>query len=180
MKETPDKVQEFHSKFTSKLDKNNCINNFYELNEENGIPKRTNPNLDIPDYILTFGLGDAINTMMNLGIRGIVGLSKQIQTSDQQSIQNNTTKTSLLVSTESNISNIINAAKKRAETLCRNKWTDKSNPTSPQSILCLNKGLSLNEKQNYGGKTIIIKNGNLTLNKYMTFQDSPTNILLMN
>lgn len=173
-------AQKFHTAFTSKLDENNCINNFYELNEENGTPKRTNPNLDIPDNILTFGLGDAINTMMNLGIRGIVGLSKQIQTSDQQSIQNNTTKTSLLVSTESNISNIINAAKKRAETLCRNRWTN-WNSGIKNGLNCLTNTKQLEFTNNIDKtKTIIIKNGNLTLKNYMQFKDDPINILLMN
>jgi len=112
---------------------------------------------------------------MNLGIRGIVGLSSQVQTSDQKGIENNTQKTSLLVSTTENISNIINIANKRAESLCRNRW---GSLTPNGDIICAKNGGQINPKT-YAGKTIIIEKGDLTLNNYMETTDQPITILLM-
>ena len=113
--------------------------------------------------------------MMNLGIRGIVGLSSQVQTSDQKGIENNTQKTSLLVSTTENISNIINIANKRAESLCRNKW---GSLTPNGDIICAKNGGSI-DPRSYAGKTIVIKEGDLTLTKYMETTSQPITILLI-
>ena len=132
------------------------------------------------DNDLIFGNGSALETMMNLGIRGIVGLSSQVQTTDQNKIENNTRQTSLLVSTTENIANIINLANKRAEALCRNKWGNKIDT----EVICLNKGLNKGIEINpnddkYKGKTIVIKEGNLTLNNYMDTNSQALTILLM-
>jgi hypothetical protein len=113
--------------------------------------------------------------MMNLGIRGIVGLSSQVQTSDQKGIENNTQKTSLLVSTTENISNIINIANKRAESLCRNRW---GNLTPNGDIICAKNGGEI-DPRSYAGKTIVIKEGNLTITKYMETTSQPITILLI-
>ena len=113
--------------------------------------------------------------MMNLGIRGIVGLSSQVQTSDQKGIENNTQKTSLLVSTTENISNIINIANKRAESLCRNRW---GNLTPNGDVICAKNGREINPRS-YAGKTIVIKEGDLTLTKYMETTSQPITILLI-
>ena len=112
---------------------------------------------------------------MNLGIRGIVGLSSQVQTTDQNKIENNTRKTSLLVSTTENIANIINLANKRAESLCRNRWGS----LAPNGdVICAKNGGSIDPKT-YAGKTIIIQQGDLTLNDYMETTNQPITILLM-
>lgn len=116
--------------------------------------------------------------MMNLGIRGIVGLSSQVQTTDQNKIENNTRQTSLLVSTTENIANIINLANKRAEALCRNKW-EKQIPTNPKNeVICSEKEGSI-DPESFAGKTLIIKNGNLTLKNYMSTNSQALTILLM-
>ena len=128
------------------------------------------------DNDLIFGNGSALETMMNLGIRGIVGLSSQVQTKDQNKIENNTRKTSLLVSTTENIANIINLANKRAEALCRNKRGNKIDT----EVICLNKGIEINPNDDkYKGKTIVIKDGNLTLKNYMSTNSQALTILLM-
>lgn len=176
-------VNAFHESFTEKLSKTKCVNDFYSLREDPNNPEKTIPQTDDSilrpkDDTLIFGNGNALETMMNLGIRGIVGLSSQVQTSDQKGIENNTQKTSLLVSTTENISNIINIANKRAESLCRNRW---GSLTPNGDIICAKSaknGGSIDPKS-YAGKTIVIKEGNLTLTKYMETTSQPITILLI-
>jgi hypothetical protein len=110
---------------------------------------------------------------MNLGIRGIVGLSSQVL--GQKGIEGNTKQTSLLVSTTENISNIINIANKRAESLCRNRW---GSLTPNGDVICAKNGGLINP-QEYAGKTIIIQQGDLTLKNYMETTNQPITILLM-
>ncbi|MBB1543776.1 MAG: hypothetical protein HG456_003355 [candidate division SR1 bacterium] len=173
-------VNAFHESFTEKLSKTKCVNDFYSLREDPNNPEKTIPQtndsiLGPKDDTLIFGNGNALETMMNLGIRGIVGLSSQVQTSDQKGIENNTQKTSLLVSTTENISNIINIANKRAESLCRNRW---GNLTPNGDIICAKNGGSIDPKR-YAGKTIVIKEGDLTLTEYMDATSQPITILLI-
>ena len=173
-------VNDFHKSFTDKLSKTKCVNDFYSLREDPNNPEKTIPQTDDSilrpkDDTLIFGNGNALETMMNLGIRGIVGLSSQVQTSDQKGIENNTQKTSLLVSTTENISNIINIANKRAESLCRNRWGN-LNPNG--DVICAKNGESIDPKR-YAGKTIVIKEGDLTLTEYMDATSQPITILLI-
>lgn len=173
-------VNDFHKSFTDKLSKTKCVNDFYSLREDPNNPEKTIPQTNDSilwpkDDTLIFGNGNALETMMNLGIRGIVGLSSQVQTSDQKGIENNTQKTSLLVSTTENISNIINIANKRAESLCRNRW---GNLTPNGDIICAKNGGDI-DPRSYAGKTIVIKEGNLTLTKYMEAINQPITILLI-
>ena len=177
-------VKAFHESFTRKLDEKNCVNDFYSMKDapkknpndpDRTIPTATDNELGHIDNDLIFGNGNALETMMNLGIRGIVGLSSQVQTSDQKGIENNTQKTSLLVSTTENISNIINIANKRAESLCRNRW---GNLTPNGDIICAKNGGSI-DPRSYAGKTIVIKEGDLTLTEYMDATSQPITILLI-
>ena len=184
-----DSVKKFHTVFTKKLEQSKCVNDYYSMQEvkknnqivtEPRIIKDNNwkskdSELDEQDDNLIFGNGSALETMMNLGIRGIVGLSSQVQTTDQNKIENNTRQTSLLVSTTENIANIINLANKRAEALCRNKWGN-LNPNG--DVICAKNGGSIDPKT-YAGKTIIIQQGDLTLNDYMETTNQPITILLM-
>lgn len=171
-------VNDFHKSFTDKLSKTKCVNDFYSLREDPNNPEKTIPKTDDPilwpkDNTLIFGNGNALETMMNLGIRGIVGLSSQVL--GQKGIEGNTKQTSLLVSTTENISNIINIANKRAESLCRNRWGN-LNPNG--DVICAKNGESINPKT-YAGKTIIIQQGDLTLKNYMETTNQPITILLM-
>ena len=171
-------VNAFHESFIEKLSKTKCVNNFYSLREDPNNPEKTIPKTDDPilwpkDNTLIFGNGNALETMMNLGIRGIVGLSSQVL--GQKGIEGNTKQTSLLVSTTENISNIINIANKRAESLCRNRW-GKLNPNG--DVICAKNGGEI-DPQEYAGKTIIIQQGDLTLNNYMETTNQPITILLM-
>lgn len=171
-------VNAFHESFTEKLSKTKCVNDFYSLREDPNNPEKTIPKTDDPilwpkDNTLIFGNGNALETMMNLGIRGIVGLSSQVL--GQKGIEGNTKQTSLLVSTTENISNIINIANKRAESLCRNRWGN-LNPNG--DVICAKNGGSI-DPQEYAGKTIIIQQGDLTLKNYMETTNQPITILLM-
>ena len=171
-------VNAFHESFIEKLSKTKCVNDFYSLREDPNNPEKTIPKTDDPilwpkDNTLIFGNGNALETMMNLGIRGIVGLSSQVL--GQKGIEGNTKQTSLLVSTTENISNIINIANKRAESLCRNRW---GNLNPNEDIICAKNEGQINPKT-YAGKTIIIEKGDLTLNNYMETTNQPITILLM-
>lgn len=181
-------VQQFNETFTKKLDQSKCVNDYYSMQEvkkennqivtEPRIIKDNNwkskdSELDEQDNNLIFSNGSALETMMNLGIRGIVGLSSQVL--NQEGIEGNTKQTSLLVSTTENISNIINIANKRAESLCRNRW---GNLNPNEDIICAKNGGQINPKT-YAGKTIIIEKGDLTLNNYMETTNQPITILLM-
>lgn len=171
-------VNAFHESFTEKLSETKCVNDFYSLREDPNNPEKTIPKTDDPilwpkDNTLIFGNGNALETMMNLGIRGIVGLSSQVL--GQKGIEGNTKQTSLLVSTTENISNIINIANKRAESLCRNRW---GNLNPNEDIICAKNG-GLIDPQEYAGKTIIIQQGDLTLKNYMETTNQPITILLM-
>ena len=171
-------VNAFHESFIEKLSKTKCVNDFYSLREDPNNPEKTIPKTDDPilwpkDNTLIFGNGNALETMMNLGIRGIVGLSSQVL--GQKGIEGNTKQTSLLVSTTENISNIINIANKRAESLCRNRW---GNLTPNGDIICAKNGGEI-DPRSYAGKTIVIKEGNLTLTKYMETTSQPITILLI-
>ena len=177
-------VKAFHESFIRKLDERKCVNDFYSMKDapkknpsdpDRTIPTATDNELGNRDDDLIFGNGNALETMMNLGIRGIVGLSSQVQTSDQKGIENNTQKTSLLVSTTENISNIINIANKRAESLCRNRW---GNLTPNGDVICAKNGREI-DPRSYAGKTIVIKEGDLTLTKYMETTSQPITILLI-
>lgn len=177
-------VKAFHESFIRKLDERKCVNDFYSMKDapkknpsdpDRTIPTATDNELGNRDDDLIFGNGNALETMMNLGIRGIVGLSSQVQTSDQKGIENNTQKTSLLVSTTENISNIINIANKRAESLCRNRW---GSLTPNGDIICAKNGGEI-DPRSYAGKTIVIKEGDLTLTKYMEAINQPITILLI-
>ena len=174
-----DSVKKFHTAFTDKLKQQKCVNDFYSMKEsEDPNNPGTKPvtddwTLGPLDNDLIFGNGSALETMMNLGIRGIVGLSSQVL--DQKEIKGNTKQTSLLVSTTENISNIINIANKRAESLCRNRWGN-LNPNG--DVICAKNGGSIDPKT-YAGKTIIIQQGDLTLNDYMETTNQPITILLM-
>lgn len=177
-------VNAFHESFIRKLDEKKCVNDFYSMKDapkknpsdpDRTIPTATDNELGNRDDDLIFGNGNALETMMNLGIRGIVGLSSQVQTSDQKGIENNTQKTLLLVSTTENISNIINIANKRAESLCRNRWGN-LNPNG--DVICAKNGWSIDPKR-YAGKTIVIKEGDLTLTEYMDATSQPITILLI-
>lgn len=171
-------VNAFHESFIEKLSKTKCVNDFYSLREDPNNPEKNIPKTDDPilwpkDNTLIFGNGNALETMMNLGIRGIVGLSSQVL--GQKGIEGNTKQTSLLVSTTENISNIINIANKRAESLCRNRWGN-LNPNG--DVICAKNG-GLIDPQEYAGKTIIIQQGDLTLKNYMETTNQPITILLM-
>ena len=187
-----DSVKKFHTVFTKKLEQSKCVNDYYSMQEvkknnqivtEPRIIKDNNwkskdSELDEQDDNLIFGNGSALETMMNLGIRGIVGLSSQVQTTDQNKIENNTRQTSLLVSTTENIANIINLANKRAEALCRNKWEKQIPQNSKNEVICLENGRPIDPKS-FAGKTLIIHKGDLTLNDYMNTNSQATTILLM-
>ena len=186
-------VKDFNDQFTKKLDQSKCVNDYYSMQEvkkgDNQIVtepriikdnnwKSKDSKLDEQDDNLIFGNGSALETMMNLGIRGIVGLSSQVQTTDQNKIENNTRQTSLLVSTTENIANIINLANKRAEALCRNKWENKIPQNSKNEVICSKNGGSI-DPESFAGKTLIIQKGDLTLDKYMDTNSQALTILLM-
>lgn len=166
-------VTQFHTKFISKLD-SQCVDKVFDYNGENIIDGEKK--IENRQEIVTAWIGsDAKTTMMNLGIRGIIWLSTEVKAAEQAKILGNPQKTSLLVSTENSIATTINIAAKKAEILCRNKWGSQINPNA--SIICL-KGTKPIDPNQYGWKTIIVKNWNLQLTEYMNSDAKPITIFI--
>lgn len=138
--------------------------------------------------------GNAEDTMWNLLIQGNAILSKAVSVYEKKALLGNLEKrTVLLSSSDINSSTIINTAKKNAEELCRgNVYIEESsnkqilNGSTSSNILCYKNSPDLfimfsnTDKNNkyYDKKTIILKNGNLTLKKSMNEDYPPLDIFI--
>lgn len=133
---------------------------------------------------------DAEDTMWNLLIQGNAILSKAVSVYEKKALLGNLEKrTVLLSSSDINSSTVINTAKKNAESLCRgNEYKKESsnkqilNSSVSESILCYIDSpdlfIQLNSNNNYAGKTIVLKNWNLTLKWSMDLDSSPLDIFI--
>lgn len=135
--------------------------------------------------------GNAEDTMWNLLIQGNAILSKAVSIYEKKALLGNLEKrTVLLSSSDINSSTVINTAKKNAEALCRGnaykvEYSNKQilNSSVPGSILCYKDSSDLFIQLNgnssyYAGKTIVLKNGNLTLKGSMDTDYPPLDIFI--
>lgn len=153
----------FHNNLLRKLINNKCLVDLYSFDWDT--PKTEDNELRNK---LDFGNGTAEATIFKLGIRGIVGVSNENRENGKEG---NESQTSVTVKTDNSISQILNITKKNAEHICKGKW-QKENETRDlnKDILCIEGSLERNINQ-IAGKTVIIKEGNLTLNSYLTKTD---------
>lgn len=70
-----DQAQDFHSDLLGQLNNKDCMIDIATYDGE----KVNIPSIENVDQILDFGVGNALETIFKLGIRGVVGLSAQVQ-----------------------------------------------------------------------------------------------------
>ena len=105
--------------------------------------------------------------------------------SNRGSIEGNQAITSLLLNTDTSIAGVINLARQRAEDLCRNKWKSDRGNAKVLPVICYN-GESIGGvkptveiyKNEYAGKTVVIKGANIELKEYMLKHDTATTIFV--
>lgn len=124
----------------------------------------------------------AKDTMWNILIQGSVVLTKATNIYEQRALLGNLEKRTILINSDINSATVINLAKKNAEVLCRGKtyliwwsWPTYLPSDNQEKVLCYKntENLEINLAQDlHKDKTIIVKNGNITLANSMT-KDSP-------
>lgn len=166
-----------HSKVLTDLS-SKCMVDQFSYNEDS---KKVTPNEDNQNLTPEIDIweGDAKETIFQLGIKGIIGFSNEVSPGEQKSFDGNQDGSSVIINTDQTISDIINLSNKNAENICRGKWTSSTSNIWTNKLLCLEgNGSNMRFISEYAGKTIIVKNGSLTLNKYMTQNDEPTTIFI--
>ena len=110
---------------------------------------------------ININAGSFIDQMLLLKIQGIIGMSTDVA-DDVKNIAGNEkdSKTQYFSSVNVNNATLINAAKKESEKLCQGKW---STTLTNSDVICIDRSKEINDIQNYDGKTIILRNGILTL-----------------
>jgi len=83
-------------------------------------------------------------------------------------VQGNPDKRTIIYThSDINSSNIFNIAKRNAEILCKGKTKLISGQTPNDKVACYVGNITINDSS-YNGKTIIVENGNVTMNYQMT------------
>lgn len=109
---------------------------------------------------------NATETMRNLIVQWSVGLSTTMNESERNSLGGNfQNKTVLYSSTDINSSTVINNARQKTQKLCQGKILNPDLTTTTDMIICYSTGIhiDLSKEDTYKNKTIIVKNGNITL-----------------
>lgn len=123
-------------------------------------------------------IGSAKTTLFNLGIKGIIGLTSEINNEEKAFFEGNTLDSTLLTRTDSNIAMVVNTVNRNAESLCRNKWQS-SLDTSVQ-LICVNQDTIMRTltASELAGKTLIVRDQDLTLSSYQDIYDAPINLFI--
>ena len=113
----------------------------------------------------------ARTTVFSLWIKGIVWLTDEVRDSQKQYFENNQLQSTLMLRTETSISNIVNSVSKNAERICRGKWQedwlDWDGPLP--NVICLSWTNATNSvvaptPKKMSWKTIVVKNADLVVN----------------
>lgn len=137
--------------------------------------------------VILSGDSQAKDTMWNILIQGNVILSKAIDVYEKKALLGNLEKRTILINSDINSATVINLAKKNAEVLCRGKtylvWGSWPTylPDNSEKILCYKntENLEINLAQDlHKDKTIIVKNGNITLTNSMNKDSSALDIFI--
>jgi len=82
--------------------------------------------------------GSAKTTIFNLGIKGIIGLSNEINNEEKKFFEGNSLESTLLLRTDTTISQVVNLVRKNAENLCRGKWKEEWIHRDPNAdVICI-------------------------------------------
>lgn len=116
----------------------------------------------------------------SIAVRGVVGLTKDILSGDRENIIGNFGDKTQTVATDAlSVADSINAAALQAEKLCRNAWKSDLNDLSGKTI-CYDGGsnFSIADPSDWKGKTLVVKNANVSLLKYMKAGDQPFSLFI--
>lgn len=126
-------------------------------------------------------IGLTLDQLLLLKIQGLIGLSTDVG-SDASALLGNEqdAKTQYFSSVNLNNSTLINYAKRKAEELCRGKWSTSQTIPTNSNIICWEwKGLNWTiTTSSLWDKTLIVKNGSITLNGKMTSSSKPLDIFI--
>lgn len=186
-KSNTNKIAQFHLLLNNKLDEGRCISEIFNYDGHEIWYSTTNtipwfPNRNAINNFLDINPGSAKTTLFNLGIRGIVGFTAEINNEEKSNFEKNNEDQTLLVRTDETISKIVNVARKNANKLCKWKWQ----PTFWniwEKILCINwngNGISkvLEDASNLAGKVVILQDTNLYLNPNQTSDSAPITLFI--
>ena len=132
---------------------------------------------------LTAWNGTARTTVFSLWIKGIIWLSDEVRDTQKEYFENNQLQSTLMLRTETSISNIINAANRNVERLCRGKWIQDNwiNWSAQTSkVICLSWSLATSSTaptpKQLSWKTVVVRNADLVIdmdpNGYQSDKDS--------
>ena len=187
----PNKVNNFHSGLNSLLDEGVCINKVFDYNG-----KELNFNDKKPligfwgaaelQGFLDVDPGSAKTTIFNLGIKGIIGLSNEINNEEKKFFEGNSLESTLLLRTDTTISQVVNLVRKNAENLCRGKWKEEWIHRDPNAdVICIDNTKNWHTTpidvtaEDLAEKTVIIKGQNVNLTAYQSAQDAkPINLFI--
>ncbi|MDR2191042.1 MAG: hypothetical protein LBP53_07990 [Candidatus Peribacteria bacterium] len=114
-----------------------------------------------------------LDQLLLLKIQGIIGMSSDVK-DDTKNLAGNEadSKTQYFSSVSVNNATLINAAKRRAEELCRGKRGSSSN-----DVIC-QEGATTKTVSEIAGKTLIVKKGNLILKGVSSLATQPLDIFV--
>ena len=185
------KVNNFHSGLNSLLDEGVCINKVFDYNgrELNFNDKKTLTGFwgsAELGWFLDVDPGSAKTTIFNLGIKGIIGLSNEINNEEKKFFEGNSLESTLLLRTDTTISQVVNLVRKNAENLCRGKWKETWMQKDPNAdVICIDNTKNWDTTpidvtaEDLAEKTVIIKGQNVNLTAYQSAQDAkPINLFI--
>ncbi len=183
-------VNNFHNGLNGLLDNGACINDIFGYNGVE-ISYTADPNLQIPGInswndLISFLLinpGSTKETLFNLGIRGIVGLTSDLASESKKYIESNTFDSTLLLKTDESIAKALNLVNKNAEKLCRGKWQSSQMSIATDSEIICVKGENENSSvsfraENLAGKTLVAKETNVKLTSFQENNSNPINLFI--
>ena len=187
----PNKVNNFHSGLNSLLDEGVCINKVFDYNgrELNFNDKKTLTGFwgsAELGWFLDVDPGSAKTTIFNLGIKGIIGLSNEINNEEKKFFEGNSLESTLLLRTDTTISQVVNLVRKNAENLCRGKWKETWMQRDPNAdVICIDNTKNWDTTpidvtaEDLAEKTVIIKSQNVNLTEYQSAQGAkPINLFI--
>lgn len=183
-------VNNFHNGLNGLFDQGLCINQIFGYNGVE-ISYTADPNHQIPGInswndlvsLLIINPWSTKETLFNLGIKGIVGLTSDLTSESKKHIESNTFDSTLLLKTDESIAKALNLVNKNAEKLCRGKWrSSQMSITTDSDIICVkgeNESSSISFKaEDLAGKTLIAKETNVKLISLQENNSSPINLFI--
>lgn len=168
-----------YSLIIAKLNQWSWINNLFRYDANNNIVSPFGPSI-----IVSSTKWNAINTLMNAGVRWTVWLSFSVNTVEKNTILWNFDKKTLIFNALNiNFSKLINEVRKNTENLCKGKKDDAmtENFTSAKNVFCFSdETVTLNstDRSKLANKTIVVKNWDIRIDQWMNTTQWPVNIFI--